>query len=282
MFWPSKPGGIARTCTHPLAGKPAHAFQRRLTHFNHSTSRQTKAQCMAVDQYSCFRKTPSSREKEFLSRIFRDSIATPFCLQRALWSHCGCCSYACKHGSAGSHRHSPLPLSLAGDVFADLSRNLLQNSPANIIDLHHSQHRQGINNASVGAAYLPILSTRERGLQICKCTGMPPPRIQRGIFREKISFFRELHRRSFAEGFKPRRVVTKYITPCKDLLINLHIPQSQPKADWPRRATRSGYNYVLYTYMLYYTLLLYIYIYILYGWCFLSFFLRGAPPPPTK
>ena len=57
---------------------------------------------MAVDQYSCFRKTPSSREKKFLSRIFRDSIATPFCLQRALWSHCGCCSCACKHGSRSS------------------------------------------------------------------------------------------------------------------------------------------------------------------------------------
>ena len=40
--------------------------------------------------------------------------------------------------------------------FADLSRNLLQNSPANVFDWHHSQHRQGINNASVGAAYLPI------------------------------------------------------------------------------------------------------------------------------
>ena len=71
--------------------------------------------------------------------------------------------------SAGSHRHSPLPLALAGDArnlatsslafrrsFADLSRNLLQNSPANVIDLHQSQHRQGTNNASVGAAYLPI------------------------------------------------------------------------------------------------------------------------------
>ena len=57
---------------------------------------------MAVAQYSCFRKTPSSREKKFLSRIFRDSIATPFCLQRALWSHCGCCSCACKHGSRSS------------------------------------------------------------------------------------------------------------------------------------------------------------------------------------
>ena len=56
-------------------------------------------------------------------------------------------------------------------------------------------------------------------MQICKCTGMPP-RIQRENFREKISFFRELHRRSFAEGFKPRRMVTEYITPCKDLLIN--------------------------------------------------------------
>ena len=51
-----------------------------------------------------------------------------------------------------------------------------------------------------------------------------PPKIQRGIFREKISFFRELHRRSFAEGFKPRRMVTEYITPCKDLLINPHMP----------------------------------------------------------
>ena len=70
--------------------------------------------------------------------------------------------------SASSHRHSPLPLALAGDArnlatsslafrrsFADLSRNLLQNSPANVIDLHHSQHRQEINTASV-AAYLPI------------------------------------------------------------------------------------------------------------------------------
>ena len=71
--------------------------------------------------------------------------------------------------SAGSHRRSPLPLAVAGDArnlatsslvfrrsFADLSRNLLQNSPANVIDLHQSQHRQGINNASVGAAYLPL------------------------------------------------------------------------------------------------------------------------------
>ena len=40
--------------------------------------------------------------KKFLSRIFRDSIATPFCLQRGLWSHCGCCSCACKHGSRSS------------------------------------------------------------------------------------------------------------------------------------------------------------------------------------
>ena len=65
--------------------------------------------------------------------------------------------------SASSHRLSPLPLALAGGVrnlatsslafrrsFADLSRNLLKNSPANVIDLRHSQHRQGINNASVG------------------------------------------------------------------------------------------------------------------------------------
>ena len=78
--------------------------------------------------------------------------------------------------SASSHRHSPLPLALAGDVrnlatgslafrrsFADLSRNLLQNSPANVIDLRHSQHRQGINSASVGAAYLPL-----QGSGVCK------------------------------------------------------------------------------------------------------------------
>ena len=78
--------------------------------------------------------------------------------------------------SASSHRHSPLPLALAADVrnlatsslafrrsFADLSRNLLQNSPANVIDLRHSQHRQGINNASVGAAYLPL-----QGSGVCK------------------------------------------------------------------------------------------------------------------
>ena len=57
---------------------------------------------LAVGQYACFRKAPSSREKKFLSRIFRDSIATPFCLQPALWSHCGCCSCACKHSSRSS------------------------------------------------------------------------------------------------------------------------------------------------------------------------------------
>ena len=68
-----------------------------------SSNPQPKFHEMAVDQYSGFRKTPSSRENKFLSRIFRDSIAKPFCLpfclQHALWSHCGCCSYACTQDS---------------------------------------------------------------------------------------------------------------------------------------------------------------------------------------
>ena len=135
--------------------------------------------------------------------------------------------------SASSHRHLPLPLALAGDVrnlatssldfrrsFADLSRNLLQNSPANVIDLRHSQHRQGINNASVGAAYLPLQGSgvyKYVSAQACL------QKSNAESLAKKRSFFRELHRRSFAEGFKPRRMVTEYITPCKDLLINPHI-----------------------------------------------------------
>ena len=39
-----------RTCAHPLAWKPAHAFRRRLAHFNNITSRQTEAQYIDQSQ----------------------------------------------------------------------------------------------------------------------------------------------------------------------------------------------------------------------------------------
>ena len=181
---------------------------------------------MSVDQYSCFRKTPSSREKK---SFFRESFATPSprpfvcsvrsgaivtaavmlantvaavhlravrsvkCEQSPSFALATCACRRC-----GNLATSSLAFRRS---FADLSPNLLQNSPANVIDLHHSQHRQEINTASVGAAYLPIY--KGAGSANMKCTGMPP-RIQRGIFREQIIFFRELHRRSFAEEFTPR------------------------------------------------------------------------------
>ena len=137
---------------------------------------------MAVDQYSCFRKTPSSRGKKVsfvnLSRLHRHALLFAACAKELLWllqfllantvvavhlravrsvkckqslsfapATCACrrCAEPC----------NKLPLSFRRS-FADPSRNLLQNSPANVIDLHHSQHRQEINNASVGAASLPI------------------------------------------------------------------------------------------------------------------------------
>ena len=97
-----------------------------------------------------------------LSQAFRDSIPTPFCLQRALWSHFGCCSYACKHcnhdeqlACAGrlatalhesSHYNLPWVLALAGTA-----ASLVQ-----CVGLHHSQHRQEIKDASAGAAHLPV------------------------------------------------------------------------------------------------------------------------------
>ena len=102
---------------------------------------------MAVDQYSCFRKTPSSGEKSF----FRESFATPSPRPFVCSVRSGAIVAAAvmlANTVAAVHRHSPLPLALAGDVrnlatsslafrrsFADLSRNLLQNSPANMIDL---------------------------------------------------------------------------------------------------------------------------------------------------
>ena len=114
-----------------------------------------------------------------------------------------------------------VPWTFAGlsRIFRKTCSKIAQPTP-NAIGLHHPQHRQRINNASIGDAYLPG-HTRERCLQMCKCTGMPP-RTQRGIYRKK-SFLRELHRRSFAEGFNPRRKVTEHTTPCKDLLINPHL-----------------------------------------------------------
>ena len=136
---------------------------------------------MAVDQYSCFRKTPSSREKSF----FRESFATPsprpfVCSVRSgaivaaavvLANTVAAVHLRAARSSVKCRQSPSFALAACGcrDVrnratgslafrrsFADLSRNLLQNSPANVIDLHQSQHRQGINNASVGAAYLPL------------------------------------------------------------------------------------------------------------------------------
>ena len=45
-----KPCGNTRTCTYPLAWKPAHAFRRRLTHSNKQTLSQTKAWYMPQSQ----------------------------------------------------------------------------------------------------------------------------------------------------------------------------------------------------------------------------------------
>ena len=112
---------------------------------------------MAVDRYSCFRKR-HLREK----KIFRESFATPSPRPFVCSVRSGAIvaaavvlanTVAAVHLRAVrsvSHRHSPLPLAVAGDV--------------------------------------------------------------RSLATSSLAF-----RRSFAERFKPRRMVTEYIIPCKDL-----------------------------------------------------------------
>ena len=131
-----------------------------------------------------------------------------------------------------SHRHSPLSLALAGEVrtlqqapwtFAGLSRIFRETcskiAQPTLLVCTIPNTGMRINNASISAAHLPVYKgAGSANMQVHRM----PPRTQRGIFREKYSFFRELHRRSFAEGFEQRRTVTEYIIPCKDLLINPH------------------------------------------------------------
>ena len=102
--------------------------------------------------------------------------------------------------------------------FADLSQNLRQNIPA-------------IAPERYWFAPFPT----QAGNQKCKCRRCVSPCLQGSGVGKYVSaqaclqepdadfFFRELYRRSFVEGFQPRRMVTEYMTPCKDLLINPHI-----------------------------------------------------------
>ena len=186
-------------------------------------------------------------------RIFRDSAATPFGSQRALWSHCGCRSYARKHSDRNSlaacssaklkrSPYSPLPLALVGMCGTlqqapwtlPVSRNLLPNSPANVlvctIPGRGRESRMQVKGAfQLGSQKDQVFQTtlgqksqgnkdkelpvyKERGVcnYICMCTGMP----QRP-FRERTNLLCELHSKSFAEGFKPTPMVPEYITPCK-------------------------------------------------------------------
>ena len=135
---------------------------------------------MAVDQYSCFRKRHLREKKSF----FRESFATPsprpfVCSVRAgaivaaavvlantvVAVHLRAVrSVKCRQSpsfalaTCGCRRCAEPCSKLPGlsPVFRGSFAKLAPNSPANVIDLHQSQDRQGINNASVGAAYLPL------------------------------------------------------------------------------------------------------------------------------
>ena len=144
--------------------------------------------CSPLRQYSCFRRAICAITY-YHSRIFRDSIAAPFCLQRALWGHC-CCNCAVHlhwQATAALKRTVSiirlLPLCLpkmprpAPDalnklprlslVFRDPSQNLFQRGPT-VLGLEHSQHRMQVQVHHISQ------STREWGLSICKRASMPP------------------------------------------------------------------------------------------------------------